>query len=80
MIGDRGAHNHAIFLLEEVIIHLKICGSQTNLQQFHNGFSLQGRPFHHSVIVVEFVEQEIIKFAVVLIVPSVSSLGKPHDV
>jgi hypothetical protein len=34
-------HSNAIFLLEK-LIHMKIC-SQTNLQQFHNGFGLQGR-------------------------------------
>jgi hypothetical protein len=29
--------------LEKLIIHLIICSSQTNLQYFHNGFSLQDR-------------------------------------
>jgi hypothetical protein len=33
-------------------------GSQANLQQFHNGFSLQDRPFHQSVIVMEFITED----------------------
>jgi hypothetical protein len=49
----------AIFLLEEHI-HLKICGFQTNLQQFHNGFSLQGKLFGHSVIVMEFITDDLL--------------------
>jgi hypothetical protein len=28
--SQRDSHNHAIFLLEELIIHLKECGSETN--------------------------------------------------
>jgi hypothetical protein len=31
-------------LLEELTIHLKICGSQTNFQQFRDGFDLQDSP------------------------------------
>jgi hypothetical protein len=30
--------------LEELIVHLKICSSQTNLQQFHDDFHLQDKP------------------------------------
>jgi hypothetical protein len=32
---------HVEVLLEVLINHLKICGSHTNLQQFHNGFDQQ---------------------------------------
>jgi hypothetical protein len=42
---QRASHNHAVFLMEEFIVHLKLCGSQTNLQQPHGGFDLRGRPF-----------------------------------
>jgi hypothetical protein len=45
-------------MLEEQI-RLKTCDSQTNLQQFHNGFGLQGRPFSHSVIIVEFITDDL---------------------
>jgi hypothetical protein len=47
-------YSHAMFLLEE-LIHLKICDSQANLQQFHCGFGLQGRPFRQSVIIMGFI-------------------------
>jgi hypothetical protein len=41
-MGDkRSPHCHASLLLQEVIIHLKICGSQSNFQQLNNGFGLQ---------------------------------------
>jgi hypothetical protein len=49
LIGDREKH----------IISLKICGSQTNLQQFSNGFGLQGRPFHQSLIAIEFITDDL---------------------
>jgi hypothetical protein len=29
---QRASHSHVIFLLEELVVHLKIFGSQTNLQ------------------------------------------------
>jgi hypothetical protein len=38
-----------------VNVYLKIYGSQTNLQHLHIGFWLQGRPFHWSVIIMEFI-------------------------
>jgi hypothetical protein len=41
--------------LEELIMHLKECTSQTNPQQFYNGFGMQGRPFLQSDIVMEFI-------------------------
>jgi hypothetical protein len=41
------------------IIHLNMCGSQTNFQQFLNGFRLQGRPFCQSVIVMEFIADDL---------------------
>jgi hypothetical protein len=57
--GDkRASRSHAIFLLKEFIIHPKICGSQRNLQQFHNGFRLQGRLFHQSIILMEFIADD----------------------
>jgi hypothetical protein len=49
---QRAPQSHAIFLLEELIIHLNICCSQTNLLHFNNDFRLQGKPFHQSVIIV----------------------------
>jgi hypothetical protein len=51
----RTPQSHTIFLLKELIIHLKISGSKTNLQQFHNGCGLQGRLFCQSVIIMEFI-------------------------
>jgi hypothetical protein len=59
MMGFRASHSHAIFLLEEVIIHLKICGSQTNFQQFHDGFNVQDRPFHQCVITLELASDDL---------------------
>jgi hypothetical protein len=49
LIGDR----------EKLTINLKICGSQTNLQQFSNGFGLQGRPFHQSFMAMEFITDDL---------------------
>jgi hypothetical protein len=45
--------------LEELIILLELCGSKKNLQHFHNGFGLQGRPFHQSVIIMEFTTDDL---------------------
>jgi hypothetical protein len=45
--------------LEELIIHLKICGSQTNFQQFHDGFDLQDRLFHKYVNVMELISDDL---------------------
>jgi hypothetical protein len=56
MMGDKTSHNHAIFLLEE----LKICGSQTNFQQFHDGLDLQDRPFHQCVIIMDLASDDFI--------------------
>jgi hypothetical protein len=52
-------HSHVIFLLEEIIIHLKVGGSQTNLQQFHEGFNLQNGLFCRCVITVEFISDDL---------------------
>jgi hypothetical protein len=41
----RATHRNAIFLVEVFIVHLKICGSQTNFQLFHNSIDLYERPF-----------------------------------
>jgi hypothetical protein len=41
--------------LEEFVVHLKICPSQANIQQLHDGFDLQDRPFRQCVIVVELI-------------------------
>jgi hypothetical protein len=53
------SHSHAIFLLEELIDHLKICGSQTNFQQVHDDFDLQERPFFQYVIVMELISDAL---------------------
>jgi hypothetical protein len=52
-------HSRVIFLLEEFIIHLKVGGSQTNFQQFHEGFNLQNGLFCQCVIVVEFISDDL---------------------
>jgi hypothetical protein len=39
-----------------------MCGFQTNLQQFHNGFGMQGRPFHQIAIVMEFIADDLQDF------------------
>lgn len=57
-IGDSFPY-HAIFWMEELIVHLKICGSQTNFHQFHDGFDLQGRPFHQCVIIMEHISDDL---------------------
>jgi hypothetical protein len=44
-MGERASHRHAIFLLEELIVRLKIHGSQANFQQFHDGLDLLDSPF-----------------------------------
>ncbi|XP_023710176.1 uncharacterized protein LOC111865964 [Cryptotermes secundus] len=51
---ERISHSHAIFLLEELVVNLKIGGSQTDFQQLHDGFDLQDRLFRHCDIVVDF--------------------------
>jgi hypothetical protein len=52
-------HSHAIFLLVELIIHLKICGSQTNLQHYHHGSVLRDGPFRQRVIIMEFIADDM---------------------
>jgi ketosteroid isomerase-like protein len=47
-----GDYSNDIVLLEAGIVHLKVCGSQTALQQFHDGFDLQDRPLRLGVIVM----------------------------
>jgi hypothetical protein len=49
----------AIFLLEELIVNLKICGSQTNFQQFHDGFNLRDRLFCQCVIIMELISGDL---------------------
>jgi hypothetical protein len=59
-MGDkRASHIHAIFLLEGLIVHLKICGSQASLQQLHNSFYLQETPFRQCVIVMELTSDDL---------------------
>jgi hypothetical protein len=53
---------HAVFLLEE-IINLKTYGSTKKLQKFLNGFDLQDRPFRRSVIIMDFIADELWVFA-----------------
>jgi hypothetical protein len=36
-MGDRAL---PIAMLEVLVVHLKICGSQTNIRQLHDGFDL----------------------------------------
>jgi hypothetical protein len=43
----------------EELVHLNICGSQTNLQQLHDGFDLQDRPFRQSIVVVELISYDL---------------------
>jgi hypothetical protein len=45
-------------LLEE-LVHLKICGSQANIQQLHDGFDLQDKPVRQCVIVVELISDDL---------------------
>jgi hypothetical protein len=45
--------------LEELVVHLKMCGSQANLQQLHDGFDLQDRPFGQCVIAVELISDDL---------------------
>jgi hypothetical protein len=45
--------------LEELFVHLKICGSEAKLQQLHDGFDLQDRPSRQCVIVVELVSDDL---------------------
>jgi hypothetical protein len=58
-MGDRGPHSHIILLLEELIVHLilAVCGSQTNLQQLHDGVHMKDRSA--SVIVMEPVTDNL---------------------
>jgi hypothetical protein len=46
----------------EKLVHLKICGSQANNQQFHDAFDLQDRPFRRCVIVVEVIPDDLYGF------------------
>jgi hypothetical protein len=41
--------------LEELIVHLKIYGSQIKLQQLHDGFYLQDTLSRQCVIVMELI-------------------------
>jgi hypothetical protein len=58
-MGDRELPLPCHFLLEELVVHLKICGSQSNFQQFHDGFDLQDRPFRQCVIVIELGSDDL---------------------
>jgi hypothetical protein len=61
-IGDGEPLIGTTSLLEEFFIHLEECGSQTNLQHYHHGSGLQGRPFHQSVIIMEFIADGLQSF------------------
>jgi hypothetical protein len=52
---EKISHRHAISLLEELVLYLKIGGSQADFQQLHDGFDLQDRPFRQCDIVVELI-------------------------
>jgi hypothetical protein len=45
-------------LLEELIGHLKICGSQTNFQRFHDVFDLQDRFLCQCVIIMDLIPDD----------------------
>jgi hypothetical protein len=49
----------ASFLLEELIVHLKVGDSQTNFQKFHDGFNLQNGLFCQCVIVMELLAGDL---------------------
>jgi hypothetical protein len=53
------SHSHAVFLSEVLIVHLKICGSQTNFQQSNGGFNLQDRWLHQCVVLMELISDEL---------------------
>jgi hypothetical protein len=38
---------------------MKICGSQANLQQLHDGFDLQDRPFRRCDIVIALISYDL---------------------
>jgi hypothetical protein len=48
--------------LEELIVLLKVSGSQTNFQQLHDGFDLQERLFRQCVIVWELISDDLFGF------------------
>jgi hypothetical protein len=56
---ERISNRHAIFLLEELVVNLKIRDSQADLQQFHDGFDLQDREFRQFIIVVELIFDDL---------------------
>jgi hypothetical protein len=58
IINDGASSFHVIFLLEELIVYLKIYGSQINFQQFHDGSDLQDRQFCKCVIIVELISTD----------------------
>jgi hypothetical protein len=40
------------------MVNLKICGFQTNLQQFYEGSELQDISFCQNVIIMEFISDD----------------------
>jgi hypothetical protein len=57
--GERISHSHAIFLLEELVVNLKIRGSQADLHEFHECFDLQDRSFCQCVIDAELIFDDL---------------------
>jgi hypothetical protein len=47
------------FSVGRTYVHLKIRGSQTNFQQFHDGLDLQVRPFCQCIIVTELISDDL---------------------
>jgi hypothetical protein len=45
--------------LEELVVYLKICGSQANLQQLYDGFDLQDRTLGQFAIVFELLSDDL---------------------
>jgi hypothetical protein len=72
-VGDRELPIAMPSLLEELVVHLKIRGSQANLQQLHDGFNMQGRPFHQCVITMELISDHSQGFVK-------SNIGEKSDV
>jgi hypothetical protein len=48
--------------LEELVIPLKIGGSQASIQQFHNDFDPQDRPFRQCVILMDLISDNLYGF------------------
>jgi hypothetical protein len=59
MGGRELPHSHASFLLEELVVHLKICGSQANLEKLHDGFDQHDRLYRQCVVFTELISDDL---------------------